>query len=48
MMIEEIATDKMIDETIIGKIIEGTITETIIGQIMEQTINRYRTRSESR
>ena len=36
----EIATDKMIDKTIIGKIVEGIITETVIGQIMEEAINR--------
>ena len=37
-MIGKIATDKIIDETIIGKIIEEIITGTIIGQIMEETI----------
>ena len=30
----------MINETVIGKIIEGIFTETIIDQIMEETINR--------
>ena len=38
MIIGEITTDKMIDETIIGKIIEEIVTKTIIGQIMEETI----------
>ena len=40
MMIEEIVTDKRTDETIIGKVIEWTITQKIIGQIMEETTNR--------
>ena len=38
MMIGKITTDKMIDVTLIGKIIEEIITEPNIGQIMEETI----------
>ena len=38
MMIGEIAADKMIDMTIIGKNIEEINTETTIGQITEETI----------
>ena len=38
MMIGKIATDKMIDKTIIGKNIEEMITDPIIAQTMEQTI----------
>ena len=38
MVIGEIATNKMIDVTIIGKNIEEIITETTIGQVMEETV----------
>ena len=34
--IEDIATDKMIDETIISRIIEGIITEVIIGKLWKR------------
>ena len=34
----EITTEKMIDMTLIGKLIEEIITEPTIGQIMEETI----------
>ena len=38
MMIGVIATENMIDITIIGKNIEETVTDPITGQIMEETI----------
>ena len=42
MMIGETTTYRMIDETIIDKIIEEIITETIIDQIMEEIIKENR------